>query len=441
MGGVIGEILIILALAMAGGVFAMVEIAIVSARKARLQHLAEEGDRGAIAALKLLESPESFFSTLQLGITAVGVVAGIYGGAALSTRFEAILPTAEWFAPYRGAVAYSLVAVGITYLTLVLGELVPKQIALANADTIARYVAGPVEWLVRFSTPLVWLLGGSSRTILTLMRVRMNAEQRLTEEEIKIVLDQGADEGVLERAEHTLVERVLDLGDRRVASLMTPRMEITWVDVTDPIGDTIRTMSAAGHTYFPVCDGGIENVLGVVSVKDLWTQLANKELPNVRACLKVVPYVPETMPALKLLETFKQSGRHLALVVDEYGGISGLVTIHNVLEAIVGDAAVAPEERNERAIRRPDGSWLLDGMLSDSELEAILGIDELPGDEGDYQTVAGFMLAQFGRIPRVAESIEWGGYRFEIVDMDGHRIDKVLAVPLAPPAAEARSAG
>ncbi|MFN0135453.1 MAG: hemolysin family protein [Phycisphaerae bacterium] len=433
MGAILTELLILATLSIASGIFAMTEIAVVSARKVRLQSRADEGDKRAAEALKLLESPEQFFSVVQVGITVISVVAGAYGGASLTAKVATILPEWAWLTPYAGAVAFASVVLIITYLSLILGELIPKQIGLAHAESIASYAAAPVQLLVRMSSPLIWLLGGSSRAILAALRVRPQTDQGITEEEIKIVLDQGASAGVIERAEHNLVERVMDLADRSVAALMTPRTEITWIDVNEPIGENIRTMSAAAHTYFPVCDGAIENVLGIVSVKDLWTQLANKELPNLRAALNVVPYVPETMPALKLLETFKTSNRHLALVVDEYGGICGLVTMHNVLEAIVGDAAVEAGERNERAIRRPDGSWLLDGMLSDAEMEQILGIEELPGEASDYQTVAGFMLAQFGRIPRVADSLEWANYRFEVIDMDGHRIDKVLAVPLAAP--------
>lgn len=443
MGAILTELLILAALTIASGVFAMTEIAVVSARKVRLQSRADEGDKHAAEALKLLESPERFFSVVQVGITVIGTIAGAYGGASLTAKVSAILLASEWqwLAPYAGAVAFSFVVLIITYMSLILGELIPKQIGLAYAESIASYAAAPVQLLVRISSPLIWLLGGSSRAILAMLRVKPHSDQAITEEEIKIVLDQGASAGVLERAEHNLVERVMDLGDRRVASLMTPRTEITWIDVNEPIGENIRLMSAAAHTYFPVCDGAIEHVLGVVSVKDLWTQLANKELPNLRSALKVVPYVPETMPALKLLETFKSSNRHLALVVDEYGGICGLVTMHNVLEAIVGDAAVEAGERNERAIRRPDGSWLLDGMLSDAEMEQILGIEELPGEASDYQTVAGFMLAQFGRIPRVADALEWGGFRFEVIDMDGHRIDKVLAVPLPDQSTDSKAAG
>lgn len=435
---ILTESMVILVLILANGVFALAEIAVVAARKPRLESAAAEGDRGARAALELKTAPDRFLSTVQVGITLVGVVAGAYGGATLSQKLAVYLAHVPGLERYASTAAFSLVVAAITYLSVVLGELVPKQLALVHSEAMAGALAIPMRGLSAGAAPLIWLLSRSSQAVLRVMRVRPSSEPTVTEEEIRLVLAEGAHAGVLEQGEHTLVERVMRFVDQRVSSLMTPRTQVVWVDVNEPIGENMRVMCDAVHTYFPVCDGDIERVLGVVSVKELWRQLArDKTVPELRACVMAVPNVPQSMPALKLLETFKQSGRHIALVMDEYGGVAGLVTLHDLLEAMVGDMPAAGEKDADAAVRRPDGSWLLDGMLPIGELESVLNIGELPEEAERVNTLAGLVLARFGHLPKVGEATEWGGWRFEVVDLDGLRIDRVLASRVASePAAD-----
>ncbi len=427
---VLFESTVILLLILANGVFALAEIAVVSARKARLEGALEEGDHAARAVLDLKAAPDRFLSTVQVGITLIGVVAGAYAGATISQKLAVALAQVGWLAPYATNLAFVIVVAAITFLSVVLGELVPKQLALVHPEGMAKALAGPMRGLSAAAAPLIWLLSKSSNLVLRLMRVRPSSEPAVTAEEIKVILEQGAQAGVLERGEHTLVGRVMEFVDRRVSSLMTPRTQIVWVDANAPIGENMRIMCDAVHSYFPVCDGEIERVLGVVSVKDLWKQLArDKHVPDLKTSLMSAPHVPESMPALKLLETFKQSGRHIALVLDEYGGVAGLVTLHDLLEALVGTMPAPEEQADESAVRRPDGSWLLDGMLAIAEMQSRLGIGALPEEAGDFNTVAGLVLARLGHLPKVGETTEWAGFRFEVVDMDGYRIDRVLATP------------
>lgn len=421
------ELLVILGLAVLNGLFAMSEIAIVSARKARLQHRAEEGDPLSQAALDLALSPDRFLATVQVGITLVGILAGAFGGATLAQRLHTQMATIPWLAPHAHWLALTLVVALVTFLSVVVGELVPKNLALVNPERVARRVARPMQIISQLGAPLVTLFRLASRPLLWAFGVKSAVQSPVTEEEIRIMLAQGAQAGVFEQTERTLVERVFRLDDRRVGSLMTPRTEIVWIDRKAPLGESMRAMSATGHTYFPLCDGSIDNVLGMVSIKDQWRRMLHKQVPDLLVTLVQVPYVPETMTALQLLNTFKKAGRHIALVVDEYGGLSGLVTLNDALGAIVGEIPSGAPGESASIVRREDGSYLLDGMVAVDELEHLVEI-ELPED-GDYETIAGFCLDQLGHIPRVGEYFTWSGLRFEIVDMDGHRVDRVLMTP------------
>jgi putative hemolysin len=430
------EILIILALTLLNGFFAMSEIAIVSARRARLQQRASKGDRGAAVALDLSKSPDQFLATVQIGITLAGILAGAYGGATIASQMTAELSESLWIAPYAGALSLIVISVLIAFVQLVLGELVPKRIALSHAESIASFVSRPLRLLAKAASPAVEFLGVSSRGLLHLLRFKSEDAKPVTEDEIRIMMAEGRQAGVFEKTEEDIVERVFRMSDRRVNSIMTPRTEMVWIDIDDPIGENMRTMCATDHTYFPVCRGSVENVLGMVSVKEQWSRMVRRLPPDLSAGLVPPLYVPETTPVLKLLETFKQAGRHIALVIDEYGSISGLVSLNDVLESIVGDMPSTDADSDPPAVQRADGSWLLDGMLPIDALKERLRIAELPGErEGEYATLAGFVLMQLGRVPRVGETFEWNGYHFEIVDMDGHRVDRVLATP--PPASRA----
>ncbi len=424
------ESAVILLLILANGVFALAEIAVVAARKSRLKAAADEGDRAARAVLELKAAPDRFLSTVQVGITLVGVIAGAYGGATLSHKLAMLFAQVPALSPYAPGLAFSVVVAAITYFSVVLGELVPKQLALVHAEVMAKSLAAPMRGLSAAAAPLISVLTRSSGLVLRLMRIRPSKEPTVTEEEIRLILAEGAHAGILEKGEHNLVERVMRFVDQRVASLMTPRTQVIWVDVNEPIGENMRVMCDAVHTYFPVCDGDIERVLGVVSVKELWRKLVrDKTVPELGECVTSVANVPESMPALKLLETFKQSGRHIALVMDEYGGVAGLVTLHDLLEAMVGDLPAVGELGDEASVRRADGSWLLDGMLPVAEMQSTLSIPELPEEAERVNTVAGFVMARLGHLPSVGESTEWGGWRFEVVDLDGMRIDRILAIP------------
>lgn len=422
------EILIIVLLALVNGIFSMSEIAIVTARRARLQQRAQAGSRGAKVALELANAPDRFLSTVQVGITLIGILAGVFGGATLTRNVAGALNLIPGAAPYVEPLALALVVLGITYISLVIGELVPKRIALLNAEGIAARVAGPMRALSIAATPVVTLLTLSSNLIVRLIGVRASKEPSVTEDEVKAMLAEGTQAGVFEATEQSIVERVFRLSDRHVNSLMSPRVDIVWIDIDAPIGESMRAMINGGHTYYPVCRAGLETVIGMASVKEQWARMVNKQAPDLRAGMQSPLYVPETMPALNLIETFKRAGRHIALVVDEYGGISGLVSLNDVLEAIVGDVPSSGDPRDQAMVQRADGSWLLDGALPVVEARQTLDIPPFPDEEdAEYQTLAGMLMAHLGRIPKVSDSVEHGGFRFEVIDMDGRRVDKILA--------------
>ncbi len=423
------EIVFILLLLVANGVFAMSEMALVSARKARLRQRAVAGDARARAALELSKAPDTFLSTVQIGITLVGILAGAFGGSTLAKQLAAQAARVPALAPYSEAVGLGLVVLAITYLSLVVGELAPKRLALNSPEKIASMVARPMLALSRLASPVVRLLSFSTASLLKAFGVRANAEPPVTEEEIKVLIHQGAEAGVFEHSERKIVESVFRLDDRRVTALMTPRLEIVWLDA-DASPDSIRLkLAESPYSRFPVAQGGLDNVLGVAEAKDLLGRCLAGETLDLRVSVGQPLFVPESQTALQLLELFKNAHTHFALVVDEYGSVQGLVTMHDVLEALVGDMPTAGGAE-ARAVEREDGSWLLDGALLIEEFKEIFPIGVLPGEErGGYETLAGFVLARMGRVPRAADHFEWGGLRFEVVDMDGRRVDKVLVTP------------
>ncbi|HVG38593.1 MAG TPA: hemolysin family protein [Pyrinomonadaceae bacterium] len=429
------EITFLLLLLVANGVFAMAEIAVVSARKARLQQRAEAGDAKAQAALDLAAAPEHFLSTIQIGITLIGIFAGAFGGATIAEQLGAQFNRVPLLAPHGDAFALGLVVLTITYLSLVIGELVPKRLALNNPEGIAAAVARPLRALSRFASPAVRLLSVSGDVALRLLRVRPSADPPVTVEEIKVLLGQGAEAGIFAETEQDLVESVFRLADRRVKSLMTPRLEIVWLDVAEPPAEIRRRLTESPYSRFPVGQKNLDNLLGIVQAKDLLAQTLSGAAFDLKACLRRPLFVPESRTALHVLELFKTSHTHLALVIDEYGAVEGLVTMNDVLEAIVGEMAAA-HDADPRAVRRDDGSWLLDGTLPIAELKDIFPLGELPAEDGArYSTLAGFIMSYLGRVPSTADHFEWDGLRFEIVDMDRRRIDKVLVARSPPPAA------
>ncbi|HYD32159.1 MAG TPA: hemolysin family protein [Azospirillaceae bacterium] len=418
------ELLVILALILLNAFFAMSEMAVVSSRRARLQQMAEDGRRGARAALALTDDPSRFLSTVQVGITLVGVVAGAYGGATLSEPLAAWLAAFPSLEPLAPELAFASVVVAITYLSLIVGELVPKRVALNNAERIAVAVAGPMGILSRSAAPLVWLLGASTEAVLKLLRLPTTTDNMVTEEEVKTLIAEGTQTGVFEPVERQMIEGVLRLSDRTVRSIMTPRPDVQWLDPTDAPDQTRREIAESAYSRYPVCRGDLDNFLGVVKAKDLLDQVLEGEALDLMASLTKPLVVHDGTPVLRLLDLLKQHSQHLAIVVDEYGTVEGIVTLTDILESIAGEMP-EPGDGEAAAVRREDGSWLVDGMTPIDEVEGLIGLKGLKGDR-DFHTLAGFVLANIGHVPLASENFIWQGTRFEVVDMDGRRIDKVL---------------
>lgn len=425
------EILVISLLIIANGLFSMSEMAIVSARRARLQELVEQGNVKARVALELANSPNRFLSTVQVGITLIGILTGAFGGATLAETLSPYIGLIPALRPYREPVAFGLIVLLITYLSLIIGELVPKRLALSSPERIATAVAIPMRRIARLTGPIVHLLSLSTEAVLRLLKAdAASTEPLVTEEEIKVLVRQGTEAGMFDVAEQDMVERVFRLGDQQVSGIMTPRLDIVWLDLNDSAETNRRKMSEGRHSRFPVCQETLDNVLGVVYVTDVLTRSLSGEPIDLASLLRQPLFLPESTHALKVLERFKQSGTHIAMVVDEYGVIQGMVTLNDVMEVIIGDVPFADNPQEELVIRREDGSWLLDGMLQIDEVKELLELDELPGeDRGNYQTLGGFVITQLGQIPKSSDHFEWDGFRFEVMDMDGNRVDKVLVIP------------
>lgn len=419
---------VVLLLILLNGLLAMSEIALVSARKVRLRQMADEGNRAAATALEMAETPGRTLSAVQVGITLISILSGAFGGAALAGRIAPYLERVPVISSYADALALGLVVMVITYLSLVLGELAPKRIGLSNAERTAVRVAPGLNMMARVTGPVVRLLMVSTEGVLRVLGIRPQDDDAVTDEEIRVLMRQGADAGIFEPIEEEIVGQVFRLSDRKVTALLTPRMEITWLDINDP-PDTLRDkLSATGHTRLPVADGTLDNVLGIVSTKDLMLQLLGGEQLDIRAALKPALFVPESMPALTVVERMRDSQAQMALVIDEFGGMLGLITGQDIVEEIIGDWPDAPQDHEEQeAIQRADGSWLLDGMFPIDEFQEMFSIKELPRDsEGYYETVGGFVMASLGRVPSVGDQFEWRNVRVEVVDMDGRRVDRVL---------------
>lgn len=421
------DFLLIALLTLLNGVFAMSEMALASSRKARLMALAEEGDGGAATALRLLEQPTQFLSTVQVGITSIGVLNGIVGEAAFSDRLASALQ--GWGMPPGGAgiAATAIVVACITFVTIIFGELVPKRIGQLYPEPTARLVARPMAWLARAAGPFVKLLSASTQAVLKVLAIDTAQARGMTEEEISHSLEEGVDAGVIEEQEHRLVRNVFTLDDRALTSLMVPRSDIEWLDGALTVGQALAQAGAGGaHSWYPVCRASLDDVLGMVSVAALLAPGMDPQSPLER---HVVPaaFVPETLSGMELLEQFRREARRMLFVVDEYGVVQGLVTPHDLLEAITGE--LQPDAPADAwATVREDGSWLLDGLMPVAELKSRLAIRELPEeDRGRYNTVAGLLLSVSGHLPEVGETIECGDWLFEVVDLDGRRIDKVLA--------------
>lgn len=425
------ELLIILVLILLNGFFSLAEMAIVSARKSRLEQAAEEGDRRAGNALRLAKNPNQFLSTVQIGITLIGILTGVFGGATIAREVARGLAGIPGLAPTSDTLGVILVVLLITYLTLVLGELAPKRLALTHPERLAKAVAAPMNLLARLATPLIRLLGASTNLVLRLLGVQPRSGPEYSEDDIKTLLGQATDEGVFEPSEQDMVERIFRLSDRSVSALMTPRTEVTFLEAGAGREEILTILSRHPYAHYPVMAESPDNILGIVETRQLLLACVAAAELDWSKLLQPPLFIPETTPALKTLEKFQQSGSKVAIVMDEYGGMLGVVTRSDLLRAILGSASSGEGEAEPQSIHCADGTWLFDGMLQVDELKEILDLERLPGEEpGLYDTLGGMMMAALGRIPVSGDAFDFAGFRFKVVDMDARRVDKVEVTPL-----------
>jgi putative hemolysin len=424
------EVIIIFLLLIANGVFAMAEIAVVSARKARLRRLAEQGNAKARIALELAESPNRFLSTVQIGITLVGIFAGAYGGATLATHLAGAFRHVSFLAAYAEQMAFGVVVAVITYFSLVLGELVPKRFGLSNPEGIALAVARPMNWLSKFAGPLVSFLSVSTDGLLRLLGFKAQKEAAVSEEEVRVMMQEGVRAGAFNKVASEIVHSALELDQLPAREIMTPRPKVIWLNEDDPHDQVWHKIVVSNHSHFPVYRGNRDHTVGIVSVKAIYANLAAGAGVTLRNLMVPPLVVPETQTVLQLVETFKQSGKHIALVTDEFGSIVGLVTLNDVMEAVVGEFPSQGERAKPEARRRDDGTWLIDAMIDLGSVEQALPGFRFGGQAPtEYQTLAGFVVKQLGHVPKEGETFERQGYVFEVLDMDRHRVDKVLVLP------------
>lgn len=419
------EIAVVALLIVLNGGFALSELALVSSNRARLAVLERKGVKGAATARLLAEDPQRFLPTVQVGITVIGVLSGVFGGARISARLTPLIEQVSWLKSWSESLSLTIVVVLITYLTLVLGELVPKQLALRHPERVAAAIATPLSWINKAVTPFVWVLGMSSSLVLRLFGTHRGGPQTVTEEELKALLAEGELTGVLESGERDMIERVLRLADKPVRAIMTPRNEIAWIDQTDPPKEIAAALKAAPHSRFVVCDRSIDNVVGIVQAKDMLDRILDGKELSIGAALRQPIVMPDTVTALDALERLKSDSLGMALVLDEYGSFEGVVTAADALQAIVGDPSDDSNGDGDGAIPA-DGIMTLDGMTPIDELKARLQLPDLPA-EGSYHTLAGLLLALLRRVPRDGDRIVFGNWMFEVTSMEGRRVDKVRA--------------
>jgi putative hemolysin len=419
------EILIIITVILINAVFVLSEMSVASSRKARLQQRLNEGDQRAKTALELIHNPNLFLATVQIGITLVGVFVGAVGGASLAEPLGDLLARIPLLIEYADTLALAIVIVGITFVSIIFGELVPKRIALHNPEQIASALAGPMVVVSKLFAPFVWLLGKITDFVLKTLGIKPGTEPPVTEEEIQLLIDQGTQAGVFEESEHDMVEGVFSLSDQRVYSLMTPRTDIVWLDIDDTMEEIRAKISENELSRFPVRQDTLDVILGIVKARDLLVPSMSGEPIILKDLLKPAFFIPETMFASKALEILKEKGTDILLVIDEFGGLQGLLTINDILEEIVGEMEIDEPQ----ATQRQDGSWLLDGMLEVDEFKDIFDLPILP-HEDEYETLSGFVMMSLGRVPQISDHFEWQSYNFEVIDMDGRRVDKVLVTTL-----------
>ncbi|ETD67884.1 hemolysin [Pelistega indica] len=420
------DLFIILCLIFINGLFAMSEIAVVSSKRMRLQKLAEEGSKAAAAALKLADEPSRFLSTVQIGITLIGIFNGAFGEASLVSR---LAPAIEHiFGQYAYQVSLAVVVIGITFASLIFGELVPKRLAMHYPERVAMLISLPMTWLSRIVSPFVWVLSVSTDFVLRLLGMSGQKGDQLTEEDISGILSEGATAGLFEKTEHEIVARALSLDDKHIATIMTPRNEVHYIDINAPLEETLAIIADSPYSRFPVVEKELDNIIGIVDAGSLFEQQIRGEQTDIRAVMKTVRFVPETISAMDLLETLQQNRSEIAVVINEYGEVEGVVTLRDILKVLVGNSIPINEDQHSDAIQRKDGSWLLDGTMTLDRFREVMNSKVFFPDEDleHYHTLAGFVMHQLGHIPREAESFIWKEFYFEVVDMDKHRIDRLL---------------
>ncbi|MDD5261188.1 MAG: hemolysin family protein [Methylacidiphilales bacterium] len=431
------EIIFIAVLLVGNGLFAMAEMALVASRKSRLQAMAEDGEPGAKLASELANAPGRFLSTVQVGITLINVLAGAIGTSALPEALGAVFQPLPFLGRYAHDISLAIIVALITFFSVLIGELVPKRLALNHPETIAKFMAGPMDAMSRSVSYIVNFLNACSDILLALMGVKKAEHSPVSEEEVRVLIDQGLTAGVFKKSEKEMVEGVLNLDEQTVDDLMTPRAQVIWLNIGDEPENNWRKIAGSGHSHFPVYQGTRDNVVGLVSVKSLWANISLTGNVDLKSVVTAPLYVPTTMPAGKLIEEFKKTRSHIALAVDEFGSVQGVATLKDVMEAIVGQLPEKELRNKPQARKRDDGTWLVDAMMETDDAKAALGIRELSGeDEGDYQTLGGFVLQQLGHIPAEGETVKWKNFQFEILDMDRQRIDKILVKKLPPPGPE-----
>ena len=431
MSEIVIEVGVILLLLVVNGIFAMTEIAVVSSRKSRLRRLAEQGEGAARLALELAESPNRFLSTVQIGITLVGIFAGAFGGATLSMKLAVLIGQVAILAPFASTIAFVLVVAVITYFSLVIGELVPKRLGLSNPEGVAMRMARSMNWLSRIASPLVSFLSVSTEALLRLLGFKPVREVAVSEEEVRVMMQEGVRAGAFNQVESQIVHSALELDQLPVREIMTPRPKVIWLNQEDSHDQVWHKIVVSGHSYFPVYQGNRDNTVGMVGVKSIYANLAAGAGVSLKDLMTSPLIVPESQTVLQLVEAFKQSGRHIALVSDEFGSLVGLVTLNDVMEAVVGEFPTQGERAKPRAEQRADGTWLIDAMIDLAAVEQVVPHLRFGGEAyTEYQTLAGYVVKTLGRVPREGETFEAQGYVFEILDMDRHRVDKVLLMPV-----------
>ncbi|MCU9613374.1 hemolysin family protein [Caldibacillus lycopersici] len=426
------SVIIVFILIIANGIFAMTEISIVTSRKGRLEKLAEEGNSRASYALKLAENPTQLLSTIQIGITLIGVITGAFGGATIANQLSVYVKKVDFLAPFSAQFSLFVVVGLTTYLSLIIGELVPKRIGMSDPEKIALIISKPMYYFSKIGRPLIWILSKSTEIILKLLKIKPTKEYDVTEEEITQLIEQGVYSGVVEQIEQDLVEQIFYMGDKRLGDILTPRTQLVWIDIDKPLEENLKKMNESLHSKFPVGKGSLDNFQGIVHTKEVFAKMASGEPFTLEECMKDTLVLPEPMKVFQALETLKKSGQHEAVVIDEYGGIEGFVTLHDFMENIIGDMPLKEDMSDPQIMQRDEETWLADGLISIDTFRRYFDLEDSPELRGgnNFHTLGGLITMQIGDIPKVGDFVQIEDLKLEVVDMDHVRVDKVMITKL-----------